>query len=108
MSSDALSPQNLKSADELEAEDRDAQSAKLQELIRRGTSKDLEEAQKLMKFLSGANPEAKPDYRSQALHEVEKIESKIVLLNEMLDNIDTSRGERPTAGDVYEVRRVSP
>lgn len=93
---------NLKSADELEAEDRDAQSAKLQELIRRGTSKDLEEAQKLMKFLSGANPEAKPDYRSQALHEVEKIESKIVLLNEMLDNIDTSRGERPTAGDVYE------
>ncbi|KAJ8456647.1 hypothetical protein ONZ45_g18638 [Pleurotus djamor] len=39
---------NLKSADELENEDREAQSAKLQELIRRGTPRDLAAAQELM------------------------------------------------------------
>ena len=33
--------QSLKTADELEAEDREAQEAKLQELIRRGTPRDL-------------------------------------------------------------------
>lgn len=67
--------QNLKSPEELEAEDREAQSAvrsnnyqmytehqivtnlsrqKLQELIRRGTPRDLQAAQELMKTLSGA------------------------------------------------------
>ncbi|KAJ3554199.1 hypothetical protein NP233_g12473 [Leucocoprinus birnbaumii] len=45
---------NLKSAEELEEEDREAQSAKLQELIRRGTPRDLAVAQELMKSLAGA------------------------------------------------------
>lgn len=99
--------QNLKSAEELEKEDRDAQSAKLQELIRRGTPRDLAAAQELMKSLSGANPDTKPDYRAQALSDVNKLESKVVLLNEMLDNVDTTRGERMVAGDVYEVRVLS-
>lgn len=95
---------NLKSADELESEDRDAQSAKLQELIRRGTPRDLAAAQELMKSLAGANPEAKPDYRSQALTDLNKLEQKVILLNEMLDNADTERGERFTTGDAYDVR----
>ncbi len=56
-----------------------------------------------MKSLAGANPDAKPDYRSQALNDLAKLESKVILLNEMLDNVDTSRGERMVAGDVYEV-----
>lgn len=97
----APSASNLKSAEELEEEDREAQSAKLQELIRRGTPKDLAAAQELMKSLSGANPEAKPDYRQQALTELNKLESKVILLNEMLDNVDTTRGEKFVAGDVY-------
>ncbi|KAF9049622.1 VHS-domain-containing protein [Hymenopellis radicata] len=96
------SASNLKTAEELEEEDRDAQSAKLQELIRRGTPRDLAAAQELMKSLAGANPDAKPDYRSQALNDLAKLESKVILLNEMLDNVDTSRGERMVAGDVYE------
>jgi ADP-ribosylation factor-binding protein GGA len=95
--------QNLKSAEELETEDRDAQSAKLQELIRRGTPRDLAAAQELMKSLSGANPDAKPDYRSQALTELNKLEQKVILLHEMLDNIDAERGERFAKGDVYDV-----
>lgn len=96
--------QNLKSAEELETEDREAQSAKLQELIRRGTPRDLAAAQELMKSLAGANPDAKPDYRSQALTELNKLEQKVILLHEMLDNVDTERGEKFAKGDVYEVR----
>ena len=38
---------------------------KLQELIRRGTPRDLALAQDLMKILAGAEPEKKPDYREQ-------------------------------------------
>jgi ADP-ribosylation factor-binding protein GGA len=94
--------QNLKSAEELEEEDREAQSAKLQELIRRGTPRDLAAAQELMKSLAGANPDAKPDYRTQALTELNKLETKVILLNEMLDNVDTERGERFVTGDAYD------
>ncbi|KAI0301594.1 hypothetical protein B0F90DRAFT_1810103 [Multifurca ochricompacta] len=93
---------NLKSAEELENEDREAQSAKLQELIRRGTPRDLAAAQELMKSLAGANPDAKPDYRSQSLTELNKLEQKVILLHEMLDNVDTERGEKFAKGDVYD------
>lgn len=58
-----------------------------------------------MKSLAGANPEAKPDYRSQAMTELNKLESKVILLNEMLDNVDTTHGEKFASGDVYDVRR---
>ncbi|KAH9989609.1 VHS domain-containing protein [Russula vinacea] len=81
---------NLKSAEELESEDREAQSAKLQELIRRGTPRDLAAAQELMKL------------RSQALTELNKLEQKVILLHEMLDNVDTERGESFAKGDVYD------
>ncbi|KIY50235.1 VHS domain-containing protein [Fistulina hepatica ATCC 64428] len=93
---------NLKSAEELENEDREAQSAKLQELIRRGTPRDLAAAQEIMKSLAGANPDAKPDYRAQALTELNKLEQKVILMNEMLDNVDVEGNERFTGGDVYE------
>jgi len=96
------SASNLKTAEELENEDRDAQSAKLQELIRRGTPRDLAQAQELMKVLAGANPDSKPDYRSQALTELNKLESKVILLNELLDNFDVARAERFAQGDAYD------
>ena len=60
-----------------------------------------------MKSLSGANPESKPDYRQQAFTELNKLEAKVILLNEMLDNVDATRGERFVAGDVYDVRSTS-
>lgn len=56
-----------------------------------------------MKSLAGANPEAKPDYRGQALTELNKLESKVILLNEMLDNVDVDRGEKFVTGDAYDV-----
>ncbi|TEB29671.1 VHS-domain-containing protein [Coprinellus micaceus] len=93
---------NLKTAEELEEEDRAAQSAKLQELIRRGTPRDLAAAQEIMKSLAGANPDAKPDYRGQALTELNKLEQKVILLNEMLDNVDVNHGEKFVNGDAYD------
>ncbi|CAE6417104.1 unnamed protein product [Rhizoctonia solani] len=93
---------NLKSPEELEEEDREAQSAKLQELIRRGTPRDLAAAQELMKSLSGANPESKPDYRKQTMHELDKVQAKVILLSELLDNFDVSRGEKFAKGDAYD------
>jgi len=56
-----------------------------------------------MKSLAGANPDAKPDYRSQALTELNKLEQKVILLNEMLDNVDREKGERFASGDAYDV-----
>ena len=52
------------------------------------------------------DPDAKPDYRAQTLKEIHKVEAKVILLNEMLDNVDTSRGEQFVAGDVYDVNPV--
>ncbi|KAJ3513026.1 hypothetical protein NLJ89_g3180 [Agrocybe chaxingu] len=98
----AAATANLKTAEQLEEEDRAAQSAKLQELIRRGTPRDLAAAQELMKSLAGANPDAKPDYRTQALNELNKLEQKVILLNEMLDNVDRERGEKFATGDAYD------
>ncbi|KAF8736568.1 hypothetical protein AX14_014309 [Amanita brunnescens Koide BX004] len=100
--SSLVSSANLKSAEELEEEDRVAQQAKLQELIRRGTPRDLAAAQELMKALAGADPSAKPDYRSQALNELNKLEQKVILLNELLDNFDMARGEQFAQGDAYD------
>ncbi|KDN33345.1 hypothetical protein RSAG8_13562, partial [Rhizoctonia solani AG-8 WAC10335] len=93
---------NLKSPEELEQEDREAQSAAVQELIRRGTPRDLAAAQELMKSLSGADPESKPDYRKQTLHELDKLQAKVILLSELLDNFDVSRGEKFAKGDAYD------
>ena len=56
-----------------------------------------------MKSLAGANPDAKPDYRTQALSDLNKLEQKVILLNEMLDNVDAEKGERFVSGDAYDV-----
>ncbi|KAK9895112.1 VHS-domain-containing protein [Cystobasidium minutum MCA 4210] len=91
---------NLKSAEELEEEDREAQAAKLQELIRRGTPKDLAAAQELMKIMSGAEPGRKPDYAAQSAKELASIQHRILMLNEMLDNMKPT--ERFADGDAFD------
>ncbi|CAO1628623.1 unnamed protein product [Sympodiomycopsis kandeliae] len=107
-----MNPENsLQTPDELEEEDRAAQAAKLQELIRRGTPRDLEQAQELMKIMSGAEPESKPDYASQTAKELDKIQSRAILLNDMLNNY--SQGEKFVRGDSYDqiashLRSVQP
>lgn len=92
--------QNLKSADEMEEEERAAQSAKLQELIRRGGPADLQEANRLMKVMAGYDTRNKTDYRAKAAEEVGKIQQKARLLEERLEEFKP--GDKMEEGDVYE------
>ncbi|KAK3690965.1 ARF-binding protein [Vermiconidia calcicola] len=91
---------NLKSAEEMEEEERAAQSAKLQELIRRGTPHDLQEANRLMKVMAGYDTRHKTDYRAKAAEEVSKIQQKAKLLEEMLQGY--KQGDQIQEGDVFE------
>jgi ADP-ribosylation factor-binding protein GGA len=94
--------QNLKSAEEMEEEEREALSAKLQELIRTGTERkeDLQEANRLMKILAGYDTRQKTDYRAKAAEEVGKVQQKARLLEERLEEFKV--GDTMTEGDVYE------
>ena len=98
---DAL--QNLQSAEEMEEEDRAAQSAKLQELIRRGRPQDLQEANRLMKVMAGYDTRHKTDYRAKAAEEVSRVQQKAKILEEMLQG--QKAGDKIGDGDVFEVRR---
>ncbi|KAF7504805.1 hypothetical protein GJ744_001738 [Endocarpon pusillum] len=91
---------NLKSADEMEEEERSAQSAKLQELIRRGGPEDLQEANRLMKVMAGYDTRHKTDYRAKAAEEVSKIQQKAKILEEMLQS--HKPGDQVGEGDVFE------
>ncbi|CAG7925067.1 unnamed protein product [Penicillium olsonii] len=91
---------NLRSADEMEEEEKEAQSAKLQELIRRGTPADLQEANRLMKVMAGFDNRHKTDYRAKAAEEVVKVQQKAKILEEMLQN--QQPGEALPEGDVFE------
>ncbi|EPE35884.1 ENTH/VHS [Glarea lozoyensis ATCC 20868] len=91
---------NLKSADEMEEEEKAAQSAKLQELIRRGGPEDLQEANRLMKIMAGYDTRQKTDYRAKAAEEVGKVQQKARLLEERL--AEFKPGDKMTEGDVYE------
>ncbi|KAL9546131.1 hypothetical protein MBANPS3_006812 [Mucor bainieri] len=84
----ALAPtETLKSAHELEEEDRVAKSAKLQELIRRGRPQDLVEANKLMKIMTGYDQKHQTNFKEKFAEELHKIQNKARLLYEMLDNM---------------------
>ena len=57
-----------------------------------------------MESLAGANPDAKRDYRTQALSDLNKLEQKVILLNEILDNVAQwmRRKGRGLSGDAYD------
>jgi hypothetical protein len=84
----------------MEEEEKAAQSAKLQELIRRGGPEDLQEANRLMKVMAGYDTRQKTDYRAKAAEEVGKVQQKARLLEERLESFKP--GETISEGDVYE------
>ena len=92
--------QALKSAEEMEEEEREHQSAKLQELIRRGTPHDLQEANRLMKVMAGYDNRRKTDYRAKAAEEVSKVQQKAKILEEMLENYNASDKESVEGAEV--------
>ncbi|KAJ3412072.1 hypothetical protein HDV05_001296 [Chytridiales sp. JEL 0842] len=79
-------PETLKSEDELEEEDRVAQGAKLQELLRQGTPAALEQANELMKVMAGYDIEKRPDYKKKVNEELDRIEAKAIQLGELLQS----------------------
>lgn len=83
----------------MEEEEREAQSAKLQELIRRGTPEDLQEANRLMKVMAGYDTRSKTDYRAKAAEDVGKIQAKARLLEERLEAFRP--GDKMQDGDVF-------
>jgi len=83
----------------MEEEEREAQSAKLHELIRRGTPEDLREANRLMKIMAGYDTRSKVDYRAKFAEEVQKVREKARLLDERLDNFKP--GDKLEDGDVF-------
>ncbi|RAR09563.1 adp-ribosylation factor-binding protein gga1 [Stemphylium lycopersici] len=91
---------NLRSAEEMAEEEREAQSAKLQELIRRGGPADLQEANKLMKVMAGYDTRNKTDWRAKAAEEVGRIQQKAKILEEMLQGYKP--GDQIQEGDVFE------
>ncbi|TPX53852.1 hypothetical protein PhCBS80983_g06134 [Powellomyces hirtus] len=76
--------QTFQTEEELEEEDKIAQGAKLQELLRVGTPAALEQANDLMKIMSGYDTERIPDYKKQVESELNRIEQRAILLNDML------------------------
>ncbi|CAO3638408.1 unnamed protein product [Cunninghamella echinulata] len=95
----ALTPvETLRSTEEIEEEDRIAQGAKLQELIRRGRPQDLVEANRLMKIMTGYDQKKIPNYSEMFIEELQKIENKAILLYEMLENVKP--GEKLNANEV--------
>lgn len=84
----------------MEEEEKAAQSAKLQELIRRGGPEDLQEANRLMKIMAGYDTRQKTDYRAKAAEEVGGVQQKAKLLEERLEAFKP--GEKMAEGDVYE------
>ena len=91
----------MKSAEEMEEEERDAHSAKLQELIRRGGPEDLREANRLMKIMAGYDTRNKTDYRAKAAEEVSRVQQKAKLLEERLQSFKP--GDTMSDGDVFSV-----
>ena len=89
----------------MEEEEREAQSAKLQELIRRGRPADLQEANRLMKVMAGYDNRRKTDYRAKAAEEVARVQQKAKILEEMLQS--HKPGDRVEEGDVFEVREYA-
>lgn len=85
----------------MEEEEKEAQSAKLQELIRRGTPADLQEANRLMKVMAGYDNRHKTDYRAKAAEEVAKVQQKAKIFEEMLQS--QQPGDGVPEGDVFEV-----
>jgi len=85
----------------MEEEEREANAAKLQELIRRGTPADLQEANHLMKIMAGYDQASKTDYRAKAAEEIGKLRNKAALLEEVLAKVQP--GETIGQQDTFQV-----
>ncbi|KAJ1848712.1 ARF-binding protein [Coemansia sp. RSA 2708] len=98
----ALEPENaLKTRDEMEKEDMEAMQAKLQELLRRATPRDLREANKLMKIITGYEQSPRRrDYEREWEEELQALEHRVKLLYEILQSAQPGRALDETAQEL--------
>jgi hypothetical protein len=85
----------LKTEEQLEKEDQVNHGLKLEELLRKGTPAALAEANEMMKMMSGYDTSKKPDYKKEVNQEIERIESKVILLNDMLNQKTAQDFKKP-------------
>lgn len=84
----------LKTFDELQKEEELVNSAKLQELIRRGRPQDLQEANKLMKIMAGFKESSKAEEnKKQIVDDIARLKRKAEILDEMLTTIQNSNSK---------------
>lgn len=91
----------LKTPSEIQKEQEVAQSAKLEELIRRGRPEDLREANKLMKIMAGFKEDNAREAKQTILAELNKLKRKADLLNEMLGSSDTPDLKNETVNELH-------
>ncbi|KAI3403919.2 GGA2 [Candida oxycetoniae] len=81
---------NLKSLDDIQQEEAVVNSAKLQELIRRGRPQDLQEANKLMKIMAGFKDDNIRESKKQLQDDIVRLTRKVEILGEMLNSIESA------------------
>ncbi|KAI5961722.1 GGA2 [Candida margitis] len=84
---------NLKSLEDIQKEEEEVHSAKLQELIRRGRPQDLQEANKLMKIMAGFKDDNVKENKKQLKDDIVRLSRKVEILGEMLSSIESSGGK---------------
>lgn len=103
---------NLKSVEDIQKEERLAQSAKLQELIRRGRPEDLKEANKLMKIMSGFQEDKKLNEmtKQKVAEDISKIKGKMEVFSDMVNNYneaDANSSTNETLEELYSSLKVA-
>ncbi|KAG5421977.1 GGA2 [Candida metapsilosis] len=90
---------NLKSLEDIQKEEAEVHSAKLQELIRRGRPQDLQEANKLMKIMAGFKDDNVKENKKQLKDDIVGLGRKVEILGEMLNSIESSGGKIEDGSD---------
>lgn len=85
-------PETLKTLEDVRKEEAIVQSAKLQELIRRGKPQDLQEANKLMKIMAGFKDDTLEESKKQVSDDVARLTRKTEIFAEMLSSVEASGG----------------
>lgn len=81
------------------------QGVKLEELLRKGTPAALAQANDLMKVMAGFDESHKRDYKKEVNEELDRVESKVILLNDMLNQVSSlsaaSAQDKSTIEEIY-------
>ncbi|KAI9492889.1 hypothetical protein BDB00DRAFT_826046 [Zychaea mexicana] len=100
----ALIPHSvLRTPEELEEQENERLSAKLQELIRRGKEEDLRLANIIMKWLTGYEKRGRPDYQQRFAEQLRGIRSKAIVLYELLESMRTGEKIDRAMQDLHNV-----